>query len=741
MASVFMKQFSFFVVCLLWFLAQPVCYGQEDGKGQDNAAGKLVRVPLPITSQVQKQLQRTMDRLIEKAPVISQPNQEPFKIVLEFDTAGGKTGRGSEFGACFELARYLGRLELGQVRTIAYIPGPKGYFDPAAEEKPGSALSGHAVLVAIATNEIVMHDDASIGEAGVDEEDGDDAIFGIYKSIARKRLTLDPNVVLSMVDKNAQLLRVVTNDGTEYTDPVGQAKLEQAGKAIETTTLCEAGQLAKFTSQQMLDYRLIRRRVSSKSDLARELNLAPNALEGDPTLGRKWDAVEIPLPEFITSESVLWVSRALDARSANLIILRIDSRDSDPDACLQLAQKLSEYDSNQVRTVTFVSREVRGPAALVALSCDHVLMAPGAEILGPSDRELDEVEVEDFEGLLKELARKRGMDYSVLLATLDPNLVINRYRNQSTGQLRLLSEAEHKEQADKDEWLFLGPLATEEGIDAELAEQLFLARGIAMDMDAVKNFYQLDQPPEVLKPTLTDRWVKKFAEFLGSPLVAPWLMLGAFFFLSTEMSAPGIGVPGFLGAICLLLFFWSQYFGGNAHWLEILMFVVGVVFILIEVFAIPGFGLFGIGGGIMVVLSIVLASQTFIIPKTNAEIARLPYSLLPLVGAGAGFGIALFTLRNVLPNTPFLRGMLLQPKSKDGLPDSMESDPEAIVDWDYLVGRQGETVTRLFPAGKARIAGEVFDVISDGRMIDKGTTVEVAEVTGNRVLVRPLDLE
>ena len=735
-----------FIQVLMLLLATwtPWCSGQEPQESSDPQAvaeGKLVRVSLPITSSVQKDVQRTIERLVEKSPVISQPNQPPFKIVLEFDTRSGKTGRGSEFGACFELARYLSKLDLSRVRTIAYIPGAKGYFDPDAEEAPKSILSGHAVLVAISTNEIVMHSDSSMGQAGIDEVDEDEGVIASYLSLAKKRLTLDPNVVLSMVDKKQELFRVVTKDGVVYTDAAGQSKLAQESNAEDTQTLSAVGELATFTSADMLKYRLIRRQVGSKSDLARELNLAPNALEGDPTLGRDWDAVEIPLPDFVSAESVQWVSRSLNSRSSNLIIFRVNSRDADPDACLQLAQKIAEYDSNQVRTVTYISKEVRGPAAMIALVSDHVLMAPEAEILGEGDRELDEATIGDFEGLLKELAKKKGMDWSVLLAALNPKLAVNRYRNQSTGQLRLLCSEEYEEQSDKEEWLFLGPLELEKGVDSELAEQLFLARGRALDMDAVQNFYQLDTPPEVLKPTLTDRWVKKFAEFLGSPLVAPWLMLGAFFFLSTEMSAPGIGVPGFLGTICLLLFFWSQYFGGNAHWLEILMFVVGVAFILIEVFAIPGFGLFGIGGGIMVVLSIVLASQTFIIPKTNAEIARLPYSLLPLVGAGAGFGIAIFTLRNVLPNTPYLRGMMLQPKQKQDLPDSLDADPEAIVNWDYLVGRKGETVTRLFPAGKARVSGEVFDVISDGRMIDKGTAIEVVKVSGNRVLVRPIDAE
>ena len=69
--------------------------------------------------------------------------------------------------------------------------------------------------------------------------------------------------------------------------------------------------------------------------------------------------------------------------------------------------------------------------------------------------------------------------------------------------------------------------------------------------------------------------------------------------------------------------------------------------------------------------------------------------------------------------------------------DQMEADREAIVDWSELMGKAGTTVTRLVPAGKARIAGKVVDVITDGRMVDKDEPIKVIEAIGNRVVVAP----
>ena len=56
------------------------------------------------------------------------------------------------------------------------------------------------------------------------------------------------------------------------------------------------------------------------------------------------------------------------------------------------------------------------------------------------------------------------------------------------------------------------------------------------------------------------------------------------------MHSPGSGVGGFIAACCFLLYFWGNFLEGRADWLEILMFLVGLVLILLETFVIPGFG-------------------------------------------------------------------------------------------------------------------------------------------------------
>ena len=71
-----------------------------------------------------------------------------------------------------------------------------------------------------------------------------------------------------------------------------------------------------------------------------------------------------------------------------------------------------------------------------------------------------------------------------------------------------------------------------------------------------------------------------------------------------------MGIGGFVSAVAFMLFFWSKFLHGTAGWLEVLLFLGGVCFLLLEVLVLPGFGIFGLGGGAMILASLVLASQT-----------------------------------------------------------------------------------------------------------------------------------
>ncbi len=740
-----LRFFSFFLgLCLLAATSASPLFAQDE-KDQATPAserpGSLIRIPLPVTSKIADQVKLSLKRIAEKTPDATKA-EDRFLVVLEFDTARGKTGGGSELEACQSLARFLSSREMNRIETVAYVSA-----DPR-DDSTGQ-LIGHAVLIAVAANQIALDKGASIGRAGIDEENVDTLVRDIYRGLASQRLTLPVPMVMSMLEKEQQLFRVRTTENTIFCNLAEMEELEASGKVLESNQITDKGQFTSLTAEQLADFRFPRvQTVADKKELASRFNLAAYALESGPA-GEAWRAVEVNLPPVIDARTVQWVMRALTAEFAsakppNLIIVNLDDNLGNLDACLDLSRYLVDLDENTIQSVAFVKGHSRGSVGLVALSCDQLILAPDARVGGKIDGgelgELTADDLADLQPMIELLGRDKQGDWSLMMAMLDPNLPVSRYRHIQTGQLRLLSAAELANLESPDDWNELGPVDTENGLTAEAAEQALVARTIANDAEQVFAFYQLEEVPRSLQPSATDRYIERAATFLTNPGIAMLLLFCGMFLLSSELSAPGLGVPGFLSAICFLLFFWSQYLGGNADWLEIMLFVAGVVFVAIEIFLTPGIGVFGIGGMIMIAVSLVLASQTFLIPTSSKQWAQLPSSLLPLLGAGCGLFAAAFALRRVLPNSPFFRNLMLDPESRKrelGIDD--EVDRDSVVDWSHLAGKQGVAITRCIPSGKVRIDGKVYDVISDGRMIDKGQSVTVTEAIGNRVVVKPAE--
>ncbi len=705
----------------------------------------VIRVPLPVTLGSSQLVQQTLQKFLTQAPT----NKDRAVAVLEFETSLQRTGAGSDFWACSSLANFLTSAEMKRIETVAYIRPINRQSKAAVRGK----LQGHAVLVAIAANNIAMDRETTLGSiAASDKVSGEIAELG-YRSIAEKRLARMPvEVVVSMLTKSSGLYRVKTRNGIQWVDEQERDRLEAADPTAESTTIAPAGELADLTSEQLYQYRMIQFITDNKSDLARQLNVPVKSLTVEALGDEAWKATSIEMPSFLDDRSARWLKRsvipAMTKSKSNLLILKFNDCAGDPNASVKAARFIAELDPAKIRTAAVIEKSASSGAGLVALACDQTLMKNDATIGGfgakPSPDEppagsISPARHRSYELDAKSIGSEKEKDWSILMAMIDAETRVGRYRNNQSGQKRLLSKPEHEELADTDDWKLQGQLDTKKGIPATTARQEGLSTMTFGTFDEVQAFYQLNEPPSPLVKTETDRWVESLAMFLTRPGVPFMLLLAGYFCISTEMSAPGLGVPGFLGAICFTAYFWSQFFNGNAEWFEVLLFVVGGVFIIIEVFVIPGVGIFGFGGVIMMAVGIVLSAQSFIIPQNYRQLEQLPMSLFPLIGAGFGLVSAVLILPKILPNTPFLRGIILSPPAREETGLEERGDREATADFSHLNGQVGQAVTKLRPSGRAKFGNRVYDVITQGLVIDKGTKLKVVEAVANRVVVEAVE--
>ena len=230
------------------------------------------------------------------------------------------------------------------------------------------------------------------------------------------------------------------------------------------------------------------------------------------------------------------------------------------------------------------------------------------------------------------------------------------------------------------------------------------------------------------RPSLLDRMIG----FLTNPFVSGILIMiiiGGIYF---ELQTPGVGFPLAAAAIAAILYFAPLYLEGLVeHW-EIIIFVVGVILLMVEIFAIPGFGVTGISGIVLMVAGLTLAmidNEIFRDPVNfNLMTILKPFGIVVLaVFIGLIGGIA---LSRKLLTSPLFPNLALQ---------SNLNKEEGFVGIDTkiknMVGAEGIAITTLRPSGKIQIENSWFDAVAEFGYIEKGSKVKVSKDESGQLYV------
>lgn len=698
-------------------------------RAQENDAsafGRRVRIRLPITGAVDTSVKQVLRQMVAETP--RNAERRPT-IVLEFWADAGTTGAGSEFERSLSLARFLTSGIMEPVRTVAFIP---------------TAVTGHAVLPVLACEQIVMAEDAILGEAGKGEPAIGPTMRGGYAEISRSRRTIDEAIALGMLDPELEVSRVTTDSGVLYAWPDKLEEIQAERRDLRAIDpVIPAGSYGLFRGDELREMGFVSHLASTHEELAQRLNLAPEQLEFDPSMGDDWRAMRIELKGPVTAQSVDRIIRDVqkqqDLHQANFLCLQIDSPGGDFAESMRLANFITDLDPSAMRTVAHVAREARGDAMLIAMACDHLVAAPTATLGGGGAVDFSNYESETILPPIQALSKLKGRDWSLLAACMVPEIEVFRYTRNEGEQTRYLCDEEYRQvveefgEAELEGWT-KGEAVALAGetlqLDGQQAESLGLVRYLVESLAQIEQLYSLTETPALIAPN----WAFDLIDALASPQLASLLLFIGGFALLAELSSPGIGIGGFIAAVCYTLFFWSNFLHGTAEVLEILMFLLGIAFILVEVFVIPGFGIFGIGGAAMVLASLVLASQTFVVPRNEYQFEAFRQTMMMLTFAGIALIGSGFALRKYLGQIPLLNHIILAPPEGDEKEELVRR--ESLVDFEFLLGQRGVAQTQLTPSGKAMLDGVPYDVISEGELIEKGSPIEVLEIHGNRVIVR-----
>ncbi len=389
-----------------------------------------------------------------------------------------------------------------------------------------------------------------------------------------------------------------------------------------------------------------------------------------------------------------------ERENVDAIIFKINTFGGRVDAATQIKDAII---STNILTIAFINNRAISAGSLIALSCNKIAMVPGSSIgattvVDQTGQKQSEKYQSYMRSEMRSTAERNGRRTDIVEGMVDERIVIEGLVD-STQLVTLTSEEAYK---------------------------FGIADTLTNNLDELLAAFNLESARKI---EIHPNWAEGVVRFLNNGIVTSILMMIGFFGLLAEIKSPGWGVPGTAGLIALTLFFGSAYILQLASIIEILMFIIGVTLIILEIFVIPGFGIAGISGIVLVFISLFLSlvgGDPFLdFEMVSNAIIQLSVSLVAAV-------ILIFILAKFLPKTTIFNKFVLavEEKKDAGFVSHSTSDE--------LVGKEGLAITTLRPAGTAKIDGNRVDVVSESEYIEKGQKIKVIAVEGIRVVVKEI---
>ncbi|MEN8192873.1 MAG: NfeD family protein [Bacteroidota bacterium] len=391
------------------------------------------------------------------------------------------------------------------------------------------------------------------------------------------------------------------------------------------------------------------------------------------------------------------VSEAEEA-NAGVIIFKINTFGGRVDAATQIKDAII---NSQLKTIAFIDKRAISAGSLIALSCDEIVMVPGASIGATT--------VVDQTGK-KQAEKAQSYMRSEMRSTAE-----------RTGRRTDIAEGMVDERVEIEGLVDSTQLIT---LTSKEACGYGIADTTLSTLDEVLNYADL-KDAEIIKIDID--WAESVVRFINHPIITSILMMVIMVGMFMEIKTPGWGVPGTASLIALALFFGAGYILEIASIIDILLFVAGVLLLLVEVFVIPGFGVFGIAGIVLMVAGLFMGLVSDF-PLVDGEI--LSTAIMQLAGSFILSGILIFLLAKSLPKTRVWNKLIL----KDNIEE--KSGYAANKKFSHLIKKEGEALTDLRPAGTVIINERRYDVVTQGEYIEKGSKIRVIEIEGSKIVVK-----
>jgi len=466
---------------------------------------------------------------------------------------------------------------------------------------------------------------------------------------------------------------------------------------------------------------------------------------------------------------VKFVTRRLEeaaVRKYDLVIIEINTGGGLVASCDRINRAIADC---PVPVIAHVRGTAFSGGAIISMGCRAIVMEPGSNIGGAqavglmSDLQKDQREKARslLVAMVKALSEKHGYPGAIVQGMVDMSITIYETDDPSN---RFLTDAQLDDWKDNEVTRGKAPnvIATWKDPDTILtltSQQAYdcgLASALPQNRDVLFTTMGVT-PSEVYENNISG--AERVARFLGHPIFMILLIVVAIVAVIYELKAGGHFIGWFIALLCVVFFFWLAFLGDSAGWLELGLFLLGLILFGVELFVFPGFGVAGIAGVGFILLSVLSAfipagalptlfqggsSENPFQAKLLTE--GLTYAAVTMCTV-LGLLLTALWLGVKLPGVGFLSlksdvGATVVPGSAiaAAVPPPAASADEAEGDDESplagLVGQEGQAETVLRPSGKVRVAGVTYDAHSEGGWIEPGSRIRVLEARTSELIVR-----
>ena len=391
-----------------------------------------------------------------------------------------------------------------------------------------------------------------------------------------------------------------------------------------------------------------------------------------------------------------------NSEQAAAIVFEIDTFGGRVDAATVIRDAILD---SEVMTIAFINKRAISAGALISLACDKIVMTEGGTMGATTPVDGSGIKASDkvtsyMRAEMRATAEKTGRNPKIAEAMVDEDISVDSVSME--GKVITFSTKE----------------AIKYGFcDAELnsVDEILVRQGIE-NYDITE--FELGSAEGIIS-------------FFLNPIVSSILILLILGGLYFELQTPGIGFPIMASVTALILYLVPYYLNGVAENWEIVLFFVGIILIAIEVFIIPGFGVFGvfglftsIGSLILIMLNNDFFDFTFVLSKDLVS-----SSLSVLISVFSFLLLVLFGGVKITDTKAF---------KKIALEETQESSKGFISKKysDELIGVKGKSFSVLRPSGKIIINEKIYDASTNGEFIEKNKNVEVISNEGSSLKVK-----